>query len=249
MGIAQIDTSIVLAGGLGIEGAQAVSITDSVLGVIGDDGAITFTPGPSLLASRYHLTLSADRGFVYAVGGLEQTYVNGSPSQKFSDAVERAPFDGKTLGDFTALAPLSAPLTHHTSVVHNHAIYLIGGISGGPAGRTEILRSAVDEAGDLGPWDPAGDLPEGRATSSAFVFMDQLYVVAGATAAQGGEVSTILRAPFLADGKVGSFEELTPLPKARAHAHQAPLFGTTIYSAGGSIDHKVQKDVFLAHLE
>lgn len=248
-GLAQIDNAILLAGGLGIEGGQAASITDTILGSIADDGAVSFTAGPPLLSSRYHLTLSADRGFVYAVGGLEQTYVNGMTSQKFSNAVERASWDGATLSDFTALAPLPDPLTHHAAVVRDHAIYLIGGIAGSSAARATILRAAVDDAGDLGPWDPAGDLPEGRATSAAFVHLDQLYVVAGATAAQGGEVATVLRAPFLADGKIGAFEELTPLPKERAHAHHAPLLGTTLYSAGGSIDHKVQKDVFFATIK
>lgn len=247
-GLAQVDRAVVLAGGLGIEGGQAVSITDTSVGLIGDDGAITFTAGPPLLTSRYHVTLSYDQGFVYAIGGLAQSYVGGSPQQAVEDVVERAPFDGATLGDFTALPPLPGPLTHHAAVVREHSLYVIGGIPSG-AVRTDILRSMIDASGDMGAWEKVGALPEGRATSAAFVFRDQLYVVAGATLAQGGEVATVLRAPFQADGSVGAFEELAPLPKARAHAHQAPLLGTTVYSAAGSINHKVQKDVFFARLQ
>jgi hypothetical protein len=247
-GLAQIDRAIVLAGGLAVEGGQSVSVTDTTVGIVGDDGEITFTAGPPVLTSRYHMTLSADRGFVYAVGGLAQSYVNGNLTQKFTDAVERATFDGTTLGAFSALAPLPLGLTHHAAVVREHVLYVIGGITGANA-RTDILRSKIDEAGDLGAWEDAGQLPEGRATSAAFVYEDELYVVAGATKAQGGEVATVLRASFQADGSVGSFEELTALPKARAHAHQAPVIGSTIYSAGGSINHKVQKNVYFGRLE
>lgn len=247
-GLAQIDRAVVLAGGLGMEGIQAVSIGDTVVGAIADDGALTFAAGPPLGATRYHLTLSADRGFVYAIGGLSQTVVGGATQQAFADAVERAPFDGTTLGAFTALAPLPEGLTHHAAVVREHAIYLIGGIAG-TAARTDILRATVEESGDLGPWQAAGDLPEGRATSAAFVFLDQLYVIAGATQAMGGETATVLRASFEAGGAVGPFEELAALPLARAHAHQAPQLGTALFSAGGSIDHVVQGEVFVARFE
>ena len=247
-GLAQVDRSLVLVGGLAVSGANAVSVTDTFVGAIGDDGSLAFTAGPPLLTSRYHVSLSADRGFVYAIGGLQQSFDGGNLAQKLIDAVERAPFDGTTLGDFTALAPLPEPLTHQAAVVHDHALYLIGGISS-TAARTDILRATIDGAGDLGAWQPAGQLPEGRATSAAFTFLDQVYVLCGSTKAMGGEVATVLRAPFQDDGTVGAFEELPPLPLARAHTHQAPLLDGVIYSAGGSLGTKFQGEVFLGHLD
>jgi hypothetical protein len=101
----------------------------------------------------------------------------------------------------------------------------------------------------LGAWADAGELPEGRATSAATVFLDQVYVIAGMTELTGGEVDTVLRATFGADGTVGAFEELAPLPTPRAHSHQAPLYQGTLYSVGGSIMHDPQDGVYLGALE
>ena len=78
-------------------------------------------------------------------------------------------------------------------------LFVIGGGSGASARKT-ILRATVGADGALGTWENAGELPEGRATSSAFVFLEHLYVVAGMTSLTGGEVATVLRAPIV-DGK------------------------------------------------
>lgn len=243
-GMAQVDRTVVIAGGL--DGQD--SIADTAVGVIADDGSVAFTAGPSLGETRYHLTLSAHGGFVYAIGGLSQTVTGGTPMQTILDVIERAPLDGATLGAFEAIAPLPVPLTHHMAVVHGDALYLIGGISD-MAARTEILRAAFTADGMLGAFEEVGSLPEGRATSSAFVFLDHLYVIAGAAAAQEEEVDTVLRAPLLANGDVGAFEALTPLPMVRAHSHQSPLVNGFFYSAGGSKHHVVQKQVFVGKLD
>lgn len=243
-GFAQLDRSFVLAGGLGSDGNSTPS---TFVGQVGDDGAVTFTAGPDLTKSRYHVSLSYAKGYVYAIGGLFQDVSSGTPDQTVEAAVERASFDGTTLGAWTTLAPLPAPTTHHAAVSFDGALWLIGGGSGAAA-KTSILRSAVADDGSLGDWIEVGVLPEGRATSSALVFLDQLYVVAGMTSLTGGEVATVLRAP-IADGAVGAFEELAPLPKARAHAHQTPLVNGHLYNVGGSIHHAVQKDVFVGLLE
>ena len=247
-GLAQVGNAVVMAGGLAIETSNAVSVTDTAVGVVADDGTVTFTAGPSLASSRYHVSLSADRGFVYAIGGLEQSVVSGQPEQHLVDAIERAPFDGKTLGAFTTLAPLPAAMTHQAAVVRDHYIYLIGGITDETPIK-DVQRSLVSESGDLGAWEKVGELPEGRGTSSAFVFVDQLYVLCGANKAQGGEVATVLRASFQPDGSVGTFEELTPVPMARAHVHQTPLLNGFIYSAGGSLGSKYENEVYLGKLE
>ncbi|HVY44478.1 MAG TPA: hypothetical protein VHB21_01315, partial [Minicystis sp.] len=248
-GLAQLGNAVVLAGGLVVNGSAAVSSKDAFVGLVADDGSVAFTKGPSLAADRYHVSLSEDRGYVYAIGGLRQAFVSGQYQQSVSDAVERAPFDGKKLGAWEALAPLPHALTHQAAVVRDHAIYLVGGLSTGLDALPDILRADVHADGGLGDFKPAGKLPEGRGTSSAFVFLDQLYVLCGATLAQGGEVATVLRAPFLADGSVGTFEELPPVPKPRAHVHQTPLLDGIVYSAGGSAAGAFESDVFLGHFE
>jgi hypothetical protein len=185
---------------------------------------------------------------MFAIGGLEQI-VNGTVTQKIEDVIERASFDGTTLGPWTTISPLPMPLTHHAAVVYQNAIYVIGGGSSGAAATTAILRATVAADGSLGAWQHVGDLPATRASPAATVFLDRLYVVGGMTSLTGGEVATVLRASFDMAGNVGAFDELAPLPKARAHSHQAPVLNGHIYSVGGSINHVPEKESFFATLD
>lgn len=244
-GFAQVGASFVLAGGLVLPGNSSAR---SYVGRVGDDGSLTVTPGGDLASSRYHVTVTAVAGFVFAIGGMRQDVSGTEPVQEVMAAVERASFDGTTLGPWEELAPLETPVTHHAAVAHGGAIYLIGGGAGLQA-RTDILRATVAADGTLGAFTIAGALPEGRATSSAFVHLDHLYVFAGMKQLTGQEVATVLRAPIDAAGAVGSFEELPPLPLARAHAHQAPKSGPFVLSLGGSIHHETQREVFVGRFE
>jgi len=247
-GLAQVGNNVVIAGGLILSGQMAISGKSTYVGTVGDDGGLAFAKGPDLVTDRYHVSLSADRGFVYAIGGLRQFYTGNTAGQTVSNAVERATFDGKTLGKFTALDNLPHALTHQAAVVRDHFIYLFGGLES-EAVLTDVTRAEVKADGSLGDWQPAGALPEGRATSAAFVFLDQVYVLCGSTLVQGGEVDTVLRAPFAANGTVGKFEELKAVPMARAHVHQTPLVNGFVYSAAGSAKGAYENQVFVGKLQ
>lgn len=244
-GFAEVEPGLVLAGGLGVNGD---SVTDTFVGGVLDDGRLELRSGPPLAHSRYHTAVVAVKGFVFALGGLQQSVSTGAPTQAVLDSVERAPFDGTTLGPWTEAARLPTPLTHHAALAHGDAIYVIGGGSSAAA-RTEILRAEVSDGGELGAFRVVGNLPAARATSSAFVFLDHLYVLAGAASLTSGEVATVLRAPIAADGSVGAFEELAALPMARAHSHQSPFHDGVAYSVGGSIHHVPQNEVFIARFQ
>jgi len=244
MGLAQVGNAVVLAGGA--DGFD--SLADAWVGAVADDGSIAFAAGPPLGVDRYHVSLSEHGGYVYAIGGLQQKYNGGSPTQAVMDTVERATFDGKTLGAWETIDPLPMPLTHQAAVVYEDALYLIGGISATTT-LTAIVRAPFTADGHLDAFTQVGTLPEGRGTSAAFVFLDQLYVVAGASKAQGGEVDTVLRAPIDAAGMVGAFEMLAPLPQPRAHVHQTPVVGGFVYSAGGIHGAKIEKEVYSARLD
>lgn len=246
-GLAQIGNTVVIAGGLIVSGGTAISGKSTYVGTVDDAAKLSFAKGPDLVTDRYHVSLSTDRGFVYAIGGLRQFYTNGNPMQTVSDAVERATFDGKTVGKWASLSALPHPLTHQAAVVRDHAIYLVGGVETTTV-VTDILRADLDAQGNVGAWKSAGMLPEGRATSAAFVFLNQLYVLCGSTLAQGGEVDTVLRASFDKEGGLGSFEELAPVPMARAHVHQTPFLNGFIYSAGGSANGAYEQEVFVGKM-
>lgn len=242
-GLGQVDRGVVIAGGLSSSGG---SVTTVFVGQVDDDGVIAFEEGPELAVSRYHVGMVATEGFVYAIGGLGQT-TDSPPTQTVEATIERAPFDGQTLGPWVTLDPLPQPTTHHSVFAYDGALFILGGGDGLQA-RTEILRAEIGEDGDLGEWTVAGELPEGRATASTTVFRDHLYVFGGMTSLTGGERDTVLRAP-LVDGQVGEFEELAALPLAKAHCHHTPEHNGFLYSAGGSIHHAGQKESFIGALE
>ena len=244
-GLAQVDRSFVIAGGLGDDSNSKTSV---YIGQIADDGGVSFTKGPDLGASRYHVSLAYSQGFVYAMGGLFQSVVGGMPTQKVVDTIERAAFDGKTVSPWEMVAPLPVPLTHHASIVYKDAIYVIGGGSAAAA-LPDILRATVSSAGALGPWENYGKLTKGLASPSVNIFLDQLYVFAGMTSLTGGEVASVERAPLDGQGKVGAFTDLPPLPLARAHSHQTPLFKGHFYSVGGSKNHVPQAEVWNGALQ
>ncbi|NUP08916.1 MAG: hypothetical protein HOW73_22945 [Polyangiaceae bacterium] len=244
-GFAQVDRSFVVAGGL-VEPGN--SWTTTYVGSVNDDGSLAIAESEPLGVSRYHLTATAVGGYVFAIGGMSQDVSGPAPVQEVMPTIERASFDGTTLGAWEELEPLAGPLTHHAAVAHDGAIYLIGGGEGLPA-KTDIVRATVGDDGSLSAFSNVGTLPEGRATSSAFVFLDHLYVVAGMAQLTGEERATVLAAPIDAEGNVGAFVELAELPLARAHAHQAPRSGPFVFSIGGSIAHMPQKDVFFARFE
>lgn len=244
-GLAQVDRSFVIAGGLGDDSNSKTSV---YVGQIADDGGVSFTKGPDLGASRYHVSLAYSQGFIYAMGGLFQSVVGGMPTQKVVDTIERAAFDGKTVSPWEMVAPLPVPLTHHASIVYKNAIYVIGGGTNAAA-LPDILRATVSSAGALGPWENYGQLTKGLASPSVNIFLDQLYVFAGMTSLTGGEVANVERAPLDGMGKVGAFMDLPPLPLARAHSHQTPLFKGHFYSVGGSKAHVPQAEVFNGTLQ
>ncbi|MFT3765603.1 MAG: hypothetical protein QM820_08825 [Minicystis sp.] len=244
-GMAQIGQLFVLGGGLT---SDSNSTASTYIGKVTDDGEIVLGEGPDMNSSRYHVSLAYAKGHVFALGGLYQQVTGSNVTQDVLDVVERASFDGTTLSPWETIAPLPVKLTHHATVVYNDAIYVIGGGSG-QAASADIYRATVSDQGDLGAWELVGQLSEGRASPAATVFLDKLYVVSGMTSLTGGEVATVLAGSFDASGKLGAFTELSPLPKARAHSHQAPFYNGYLYSAGGSINHAPQSDVFLGKLQ
>ncbi len=143
-----------IAGGLANDSNSKTSV---YVGQIADDGSVSFTKGPDLGASRYHVSLAYSRGYLYAMGGLYQAVVGGAPTQKVVDTIERAAFDGKTVSPWETVAPLPVALTHHASIVYKDAIYVIGGGSTGAA-LPDIVRATVSDTGALGPWESYGTL-------------------------------------------------------------------------------------------
>jgi hypothetical protein len=247
--IAVVDDVVVLTAGIraGPGGTGVLTTRTDVARVQADGTLSPWSAGPELAASRFHHSSAAHGRFVYVVGGLTGAGTDNTPSVERAEVSE----DG-TLSAWTEVTPLPGKRSHHAVVAHDGALWVTGGLSGDPAGAhtsfSDVLRAAVDENGDLGAWTIAGELPQTLATHSSFVHAGALYVAGGV---EGGSTNTaaVRRAAISSDGTLGTFEELAPLPKARAHAHQTPLHAGFVYSAGGAFEHSSLADVFVGRFE
>jgi hypothetical protein len=100
-----------------------------------------------------------------------------------------------------------------------------------------VSRGHVAEDGTLGDWTPMPALPVGLAAHASFFYGGFVYVAGGISGTTTlKEEKRVWRAPVDAEHVLGAWESVTPLPRARGHVHQLPVFGNRLYSIGGALD-------------
>lgn len=190
-----------------------------------------FEPGPELPLAVMHLTCEVHRGWVYALGG------RGTKSRSTAMSARARILEDGTVGPFEDGPPLAPDRSHHASFVRGDRLYVLGGLTGDPArdpeDRRDVIAATIGEDGSLGPWEPAGELPNALSVTSAQLYRDAVYLFGGL---DDGVVfsDAVRRATFEADGRLGAFVELpVRLPEGRGHVHQTPVWGSFIFSVGG----------------
>lgn len=235
VGMAMVGNVVVLVGGLT---AKAV-LTDTLTARINADGTLSeWRSGPDNPVARYHLTLSAHGDWVYAAGG-SAVASNGSVEGVTTVTRAHVGADG-VVGAWQPATPLAVPRSHHSAIVHDDALYLIGGGSGEPGVYyTDIIRATILDDGALGPWTKVADLKENVGTQPAVEHNGYLYLIGGIRGAKDDSrvcVANVRRAKFAADGSLGTWEDVQKLPAASGHVHQAPLIGNHLFYINGSDD-------------
>lgn len=248
-GIAVVDNTVIVTGGYRLNGASPALSAETDVGKVLPDGSLGgWTVGPALGKTRFHHAMAVDGARIYAIGGL-----TGNNTDNI-DTVEVATVspDG-TVSDWAEVAPLPTKRSHHSAVVHAGAIYVTGGLEGNPSSTTyvtfdEVLRAPIQADGTLGEWSVVGHMPDTLTTHASFVHAGSLYVVGGIEG-DSHNTGAVRRAPIGADGAVGAWESLPDLPKARAHAHQAPFFEGHAYAVAGAYNHQSIADVYVGRFE
>ena len=110
-------------------------------------------------------------------------------------------------------------------------LYVIGGNDASGTTRATVLYTPVGKERSLGGWAETTPLPVALHSAGATVLRSWLYVVGGATNSNA-PVTTAYRARIEFDGTLGDWQQMTPLPQARAYA---PLvqFAGHLYVLGG----------------
>jgi hypothetical protein len=184
------------------------SVLDSVeRATINSDGSLgpfSIVPGVTLKSGRRNFTATALGMNLYIFGG------SGASGQL--DTIERSTIgvDG-SLGAFETLTDVklaSAGLGHAFVDTKDH-LYITGGIQGPPGPIKTVAASAVATDGSLGAFvSSANSLTSARASHSATVIGDYVYVIGGA--GDGAAILTsVERARINADGTLAAFENLS----------------------------------------
>lgn len=221
---------VYLLGGASMDAQGAHASGKVLIGAISPvDGSLTWTMGPSLTEAVLHGTALVLGDRLYLMGGSA-----AAPKDKVLVAQI---FPDGSLGPWAAGPPLPMPRSHHVAVIHGGKMFLIGGFSTNQVPIGPIHRSELDANGLLIGWVVAGDMPNSPWTAGASVHGESLIVVGGGEGGQGVEqyVDRVRLARFLADNTLSGFADVTPLPAARSHVHQAPIYRGKVYSVGGRL--------------
>ena len=233
--LAKIKDRYLLAGGIvPTSGSMGVSATSTFVR-IGADGKLSeAAPGPNLPKGVMHLTCEVLGDYLYVLGGRGG---DGKSTTMSARALIKA--DG-SLGAFEAQTALKPDRSHHASFIRDKRVYILGGLTGDPAGdfvdRSDAIVADIGADGSLGAWGAAGKLPISLGVSSAQLYEDAVYVVGGI---EGTDTFTdkIRRATFQPDGTLSAFATMPGhLPEARGHVHETPMWKSFFFSVGGQND-------------
>jgi N-acetylneuraminic acid mutarotase len=210
-------------------------VTDqSYSSVIQADGTLgPWSPAGSILHARMHAGSFAAAGNVFVLGGFD-----GS-SRDWSDVVSAAVNPDGTLGPWVNAGALPQNLSHFSLSLVGRWIYLAGGLNqsalNNPPLLTSVYAAPIDANGFIGSWIDQTPLPTGLGTHASFFYGGRLYVAGGINSTPAQE-KRVWSAPIGADGMLGAWQPEAPLPVARGHVHQLPIYLNHVYSVAGAID-------------
>lgn len=178
--------------------------------------------------------------YLYAFGGFGGTLL---------DTVERARIqrDG-SLGAWKILPErLSMPRYIHAMAETGRALYAIGGHSDqGGTGKESTEYAVLKSGKDMGQWRTSAPLQHGRYGLAAFVHGDYVYAVGGLSGATFFDA--IERSRIGADGALGPWQEITPLPAPFADMGVAS-YRDWVYVLGGTNRDGYFNSVFVARVD
>ena len=199
-------------------------------------GAIgTWTATTSFTTARYDHASVAYNGYLYILGGAD---LNGNPLND----VQYAPINASgTVGTWTATTSFTTIRQHHTTVVYNGYLYVIGGYSGSSF-LNDIQYSQIDKAGAITSFNTLNTLPTetshgksytARSGATSVVYNGYIYVIGGYTATPAAYYySSVTYAHINADGTIGLWTSATGFTTGRV-GHTSVVYNGRIYIIGG----------------
>ena len=137
---------------------------------------------------------------------------------------------GPEIGGWSTTISFSTTRYHHTSVVHNGYLYVIGGYGGNSL--NDVQYAPINSDGTLGTWNTTTPFTGGRGSHASVVHNGYLYVIGGYENMTDNHLNDVQYAPINADGTVGSWNTTTSFATAR-HGHTSVVHNGYLYVKGG----------------
>jgi hypothetical protein len=225
------------------QGGTAHTFKDVLGSRANADGTLSpWVTASDLPFGRFHLATAQYNGWIYLSGGLDDSFM----SSPLVLGLYVQPDGGLT--GLQAMTTLPTPRDHHSSFAYAGHLYVVGGeyvdpVTNQSTALNDVLSAPIHDDGKLGDWSEVStlDTPWSLETQANFVHEGWLYLLGGLEIADGGGGSqsvtssaAVRRAPIDSDGAIGAWEEVDPLPLARAHVHKTPVYNGRVYSVCGS---------------
>lgn len=186
------------------------------------------TATANLATARYHHSMVAYNGYLYAIGGN-----NGAGS---ITSVEKGTINA-TSGDVTgwtttSIAALNSARSGQAAATYNNRIYVTGGRNGATI-HNSIEWAELDGSGNISAWntDSTDQFTTARFGHATEIMNGHIYVISGNN--NTAELNDIQFAPINADGTVGAFTtSIYTIGTARTYGASATFSGI-IYLIGG----------------
>jgi Kelch motif protein len=203
--------------------------------------SLEWRAGPSLPAPRDHHATFIAGDWLFVAGG--NTYAS-----LLSDVWRARLLDDGGLGDWEPATPLPGPRGGHSVAVVGQSVVLTAGQLTDRTNTPGTLVATVGREGRLGPWVPGPPLPAGRFHHSSVAHNGWVYVTGGLEPRTS--VANVHGARLDANGVIGNWVDLTPLPAPRSH-HASFVYEGALYVVAGlngnpAGEHQQLRDVLRA---
>jgi uncharacterized protein YceK len=144
---------------------------------------------------RYVNAVKEVKNNAYVFGGHDQMKGVGIVDVEWATPAN----DGK-IGGWKKTSPLQTGRYGLSSAGYGNYVYALGGLTGLEY-LTSIEYAQVQDDSELSAWRYTADLPEPRATFSALVYKDKIYIIGGTN--QDRYLSSVEFATFNQEGQIG----------------------------------------------
>ncbi len=238
---------VYLSGGASNDSVPRTAVNVATIQSNGTLGSWTTTLTALPAGRAFHRSVAATpfnskvkgSGYLYALGGIETK--GGAPTT----TVYRAQLNNDgTIGAWSTMTALPAPLHSLGAVVFRSAIYVAGGATTGNAPVATVYRARIDTLGALGSWETMGALPSARAYHGFATFGGYLYAVGGETGTvdpnNGNYTSNTTKLGEIVYGKIdlrtgglGSWTVNANALQKQRSKHSALVAGGSIFVSAG----------------